>query len=69
VSDRPPRFRGRFFRRACGHLTLFTSPPHGDSVAILAPVVSYDERMIDAAGGLDIDRAPDVTLSRCVMTV
>ena len=27
---------GAFFRRARGLLTLFTSPLHGDSVAILA---------------------------------
>jgi predicted nucleic acid-binding protein len=35
----------------------------------LGRVASYDERMIDAAAGLVIDREPDVTLSRCVKTV
>jgi predicted nucleic acid-binding protein len=35
----------------------------------LGRAASYDERMIDAAAGLGIDREPDVTLSRCVKTV
>jgi len=35
----------------------------------LGSVVSHDERMIDTAEGLGIDREPDVTLSRCVKTV
>jgi hypothetical protein len=68
VSDRLDP-TGRFFRRACNLWTLFTSPLHGDSVAIFGRVASYDERMIDPAAGLGIDREPDVTLSRCVKTV